>query len=60
MLVLAMAMEQRATLLTDDNAIRLLATATGIPVLDQLVQGRFYLAPQGRVYREALQRVGED
>jgi uncharacterized protein len=82
MLVLALAMEQRATLLTDDNAIRLLAAANDIPVmgsigillrarldgvlpalkpvLDQLVRGGFYLDPQGHVYREALQRVGED
>jgi predicted nucleic acid-binding protein len=60
MLVLALAMEQRATLLTDDNAMRLSATATGIPVLDPLVHGGFSLAPQGHMYREALQRVGED
>jgi uncharacterized protein len=82
MLVLALAIEQRATLLTDDNAIRLLAAANDIPVigsigifirarldgvipalkpvLDQLVYGGFYLDPQGQVYREALQRVGED
>jgi uncharacterized protein len=82
MLVLALAIEQRATLLTDDNAIRLLATTNDIPVigsigifirarldgvipalkpvLDQLVHGGFYLDPQGQVYREALQRVGED
>jgi hypothetical protein len=60
MLVLALAMEQRATLFTDDNAICFLATATGIAVLDPLVQGGFSLAPQGHMYREAFQRVGED
>jgi predicted nucleic acid-binding protein len=81
LLVLALAVEQRATLLTDDNAVRLLAAANDIPVigsigilirarldgvipalkpvLDQLVQGGFYLDPQGIVYRDALQRVGE-
>ena len=81
LLVLALAQEQRAILLTDDNTLRLLAAANGIPVigsigilvrarldgvipalkpvLDQLVQSGFYLDPQGHVYREALQRVGE-
>jgi hypothetical protein len=81
LLVLALAVEQRVTLLTDDNAVRLLAAANGIPVigsigilvrarldgvipalkpvLDQLVHGGFYVDPQGQVYREALQRVGE-
>jgi predicted nucleic acid-binding protein len=81
LLVLALAVEQRTILLTDDNALRLLAATNGIPVigsigilvrarldgvipalkpvLDQLVQGGFYLDPQGQVYREALQRVGE-
>jgi uncharacterized protein len=81
LLVLALAVEQHATLLTDDNAVRLLAAANDIPVigsigilirarldgvipalkpvLDQLVQGGFYLDPQGIVYRDALQRVGE-
>jgi hypothetical protein len=29
------------------------------PMLDQLIAERFYLDPQGHVYREALQRVGE-
>jgi uncharacterized protein len=81
MRVLALAIEQHATLLTDDNALRLLAAANDIPVigsigilirarldgvlpalkpvLDQLVHGGFYLDPQGHIYREALQRVGE-
>ena len=81
LLVLALAKEQRATLLTDDNALRLLTAANDIPaigsigillrarldgvipalkpVLDRLVHGGFYLDPQGHVYREALQRVGE-
>jgi predicted nucleic acid-binding protein len=53
MLVLALAMEQRATLLTDENAMRLVATATGLPVLAPLVPGGFSLAPQGHMYREA-------
>jgi hypothetical protein len=60
MLVLALAMEPRATLFTDENAMRLVATATGLPVLAPLVPGGFSLAPQGHMYREALQRVGED
>ena len=53
MLVLGLAMEPRATLFTDDHAMCFLATATGIPVLDPLVQGGFSLAPQGHMYREA-------
>ena len=53
MRVLALALEPRATLLTDDNAICLLATATGIAGLDLLVHGGCSLAPQGHLYREA-------
>jgi hypothetical protein len=30
------------------------------PLLDQRIAAGFHLAPQGHVYREALQRVGED
>jgi len=30
------------------------------PLLDQLITAGFHLDPQGHVYREALQRVGED
>jgi len=30
------------------------------PLLDQLIAAGFHLDPQGHVYREALQRVGED
>jgi uncharacterized protein len=30
------------------------------PLLDQLIAARFHLEPQGHVYREALQHVGED
>jgi len=30
------------------------------PLLDQLIAAGFHLDPQGQVYREALQRVGED
>ena len=30
------------------------------PSLDQLIAAGFHLDPQGHVYREALQRVGED
>jgi predicted nucleic acid-binding protein len=29
------------------------------PLLDQLIAAGFHLDPQGHVYREALQRVGE-
>jgi len=82
MRVVALAIEQQVTLLTDDNGIRMLAMAHHVPVigsieilirarldgvipalkplLDQLIAAGFYLAPQGQVYREALQRVGED
>jgi predicted nucleic acid-binding protein len=81
MLVLALAIKQHAILLTDDNAIRLVATANDIPVigsigilirarldgvipalkplLDQLVASGFHLDPQGQVYHNALERVGE-
>jgi hypothetical protein len=30
------------------------------PLLDQLIAAGFYLDPQGHVYREALQHVGEE
>ena len=82
MRVVALAIEQQVTLLTDDNGVRLLAMAHHVPVigsvgilirarldgvipelkslLDQLITAGFYLDPQGHVYREALQRVGED
>ena len=81
-LVVALAIEQHTTLLTDDHAVRLLAAAYGIPVigsigilirarrdgvipelkplLDQLIAAGFHLDPQGEVYREALQYVGEE
>jgi hypothetical protein len=29
-------------------------------LLDQLIAAGFHLDPQGHVYREALERVGED
>jgi uncharacterized protein len=80
--VVALALEQHAILLTDDQAVRRLALAHSVPVigsigilirarlddvipalkplLDQLVQGGFYIDPQGLVYRTALQRVGEN
>jgi predicted nucleic acid-binding protein len=80
--VVALAIEQQVTLLTDDNGVRRLALAHHVPVigsigilirarldgvivalqplLDQLITAGFHLDPQGHVYREALQRVGED
>jgi predicted nucleic acid-binding protein len=82
MQVVALAIEQQVTLLTDDNGLRMLAMAHHVPVigsigiliracldgvipalqllLDQLIAAGFHLEPQGQVYREALQRVGED
>ena len=82
MRVVALAMEQQVTLLTDDNGVRMMAMAHHVPVigsigilirarlddvipalkplLDQLITAGFHLDPQGHVYREALQRVGED
>jgi predicted nucleic acid-binding protein len=30
------------------------------PLLDQLIAAGFHLDPQGHVYREAVQRVGEN
>ncbi len=82
MRVVALAIEQRFTLLTDDNGVRMLAMAQNVPVigsigilirarldgvivafkplLDQLIAAGFHVDPQGQVYREALQRVGED
>jgi len=81
MRVVALAIEQRFTLLTDDNGVRMLAMAHNVsvigsigilirahrdgviaalkPLLDQLIAAGFHLDPQGQVYREALQRVGE-
>src|SRR5262249_9160517 len=81
-MVVGTAIEQRTTLLTDDNGVRMLAMAQNVPVigsigvlirarldgiidalkplLDQLIAAGFHLDPQGHVYREALQRVGED
>jgi hypothetical protein len=81
-MVVALAIEQQTTLLTDDNGVRMLAMAQNVPVigsigilirarldgivgalkplLDQLIAAGFHLDPQGHVYREALQRVGED
>jgi uncharacterized protein len=82
MRVVALAMEQQVTLLTDDNGVRMLAIAHNVsvigsigilirarldgvipalkPLLDQLIAAGFHLDPQGHVYREALQHVGED
>jgi predicted nucleic acid-binding protein len=82
MRVVALAIEQQITLLTDDQGVRMLAMAHHVPVigsigilirarldsviialqplLDQLIAAGFHLDPQGQVYREALQRVGED
>ena len=79
--VVALAHEQQAILLTDDQAVRRLALAHNIPVmgsigilirarlddvipalkplLDQLVAAGFHLDPQGQIYQEALERVGE-
>ena len=81
MRVVARAIEQQVTLLTDDHGVRMLARAHHVPVigsigivirarldgvipalkplLDQLIAAGFYVDPQGQVYREALQRVGE-
>jgi predicted nucleic acid-binding protein len=81
-LVVALAIEQRTTLLTEDNGVLMLAMAQNVPVigsigvlirarldgmiaalkplLDLLIAAGFHLEPQGHVYREALQRVGED
>ena len=81
-MVVALAVEQHATFLTDDNGVRMLAMAHGVPVtgsigilirarldgmiaalkplLDQLIAAGFHLDAQGHVYREALQRVGEN
>jgi uncharacterized protein len=80
--LIELAIEQRTTLLTDDNGVRMLAMAQNVPVigsigilirarlegiigalkplLDQLIAAGFHLDPQGHVYREALQRTGED
>jgi uncharacterized protein len=82
MSVVALAIEQHTTLLTDDNAVRMLAMTHSVPVigsigilirarldgvipvlkplLDQLIAAGFHLDPQGHVYREALQHVGEN
>jgi uncharacterized protein len=80
--VVALAIAQQVTLLTDDNGVRMLAMTHNVlvigsigilirarldgviptlkPLLDQLIAAGFHLDPQGQVYREALQRVGED
>ena len=80
-MVLALAMEQHAIVLSDDGSLRLLALAHGVPVigsigilvwarldglilalkplLDQLIAAGFHLNPRGRVYHDALRRVGE-
>jgi predicted nucleic acid-binding protein len=81
MRVVALAMEQQVTLLTDDNGVRMLAIAHNVPVIGSigiLIRaprwsdsrlktlarpahcGRAPLDPQGHVYREALQHVGEN
>jgi predicted nucleic acid-binding protein len=82
MRIVALAIEQHVTLLTDDHGVRMLALAHQVPVigsigilirarlegvipalqplLDQLIAAGFHLDPQGQIYREALQRVGED
>jgi predicted nucleic acid-binding protein len=81
-MVVALAIEQQTTLLTDNNGVRMLAMAQNVPVigsigvlirarlngviaalqplLDQLIAAGFHLDPQGHVYHETLQRVGED
>jgi len=82
MRVVALAIEQEVTLLTDDNGVRMLAMAHHVsvigsigilirarldgvipalkPLLDQLIAAGFHLDPHGHVYREALERVGEN
>jgi predicted nucleic acid-binding protein len=80
-MVIALAIEQRAIVLSDDGSLRLLAMAHGVPVissigicvwarldgmlsalkplLDQFIASGFHLDPHGRVYQDALRRVGE-
>jgi len=80
-MVLALAIEQHAIVLSDDGSLRMLATTHGVPVigsigilvwarldgvisalqplLDQLIAAGFHLDPHGRVYQDALRRVGE-
>ena len=80
-MVIALAMEQQATVLSDDGSLRMLATTHGVPVigsigilirarldgvlpalqplLDQLIAAGFHLDARGRVYQDALRRVGE-
>jgi predicted nucleic acid-binding protein len=82
MQVVALAIEQEVTLLTDDNGVRMLAMAHHVPVigsigilirarldgvipalkplLDQFIAAGFHVDPQGQLYREALQHVGEE
>jgi predicted nucleic acid-binding protein len=80
-MVVALAIEQHAIMLSDDGSLRLLAMAHGVlvigsigigvwarldgvisalkPLLDQLIASGFHLDPHGRVYQDALRRVGE-
>lgn len=80
-MVIALAIEQQATALSDDGSLRMLAITHRVPVigsigilvwarlegiipllkplLDQLIASGFHLDPHGRVYQDALRRVGE-
>ena len=80
-MVVAPALEQQATLLSDDRPLRMLANALGVSVigsigilikarlegviaelrllLDRIIEAGFHLEPQGRIYQDALRRVGE-
>jgi len=80
-MVIALAIEQQATVLSDDGSLRMLATTHGVrvigsvgiliqarldgiisalkPLLDQLIAAGFHLDARGRVYQDALRRVGE-
>jgi predicted nucleic acid-binding protein len=80
-MVVALGLEQQATLLFEDRSLRMLANALGVsvigsigilikprledviaelrPLLDRLIEAGFHLEPQGRIYRDALRRVGE-
>lgn len=80
-MVIALATEQHATILSDDGSLRTLAMTHRVPVigsvgiliqarldgiisalkplLDQLIATGFHLDTRGRVYQDALRRVGE-
>jgi uncharacterized protein len=80
-MVVALALEQQATLLSNDRSVRMVANALGVsvigsigilikarlegviaelrPLLDRIIEAGFHLEPQGRIYQDALRRVGE-